>query len=65
MCDRLAFSPQPFSFCKEQLQPQQEFRTETGVSLAETALFSAVPQPRVVVPVNPEHLLKDDVTFDL
>lgn len=65
MCDRLAFSPQPFSFCKEQLQPQQEFRTETGVSLAEPALFSAVPQPRVVVLVNPERLLKNDVTFDL
>lgn len=28
-------------------------------------LFSAVPQPRVVVPINPESLLKDDVTFDL
>ena len=34
-------------------------------SLPETALFSAVPQPRVVVPINPESLMKDDVTFDL
>lgn len=65
MRDQLAFSSQPFSFCKEQLQPQHEFRTETGVSLAETALFSAVLEPRVVVPVNPESFLKDDVTFDL